>query len=300
MSAPIKYSLGQSSRSLILGLALSIAATGLTALPAYASGGDPSWQPQASERLVKLPASYLKRSLEQDFTRSELGQALRDMDTEISFKAETLTDLQAAIDVSEGEVQTDLRHQFLVEKREYIDLVSRKIELRRKALEKKTGVLEKLMKRMGQEDASLTPVLRELIARQDEARARFQASMSSVDMELLETSVMPESKYSQQFATNLSAIDSLTQAIEGHAMNQAPEIDGVAVTREGYVRQMIADTQAELELIGQEENILGYMAKLVALDATALADEVADAELVDSDTPNGETLTSAVKFFVVQ
>lgn len=300
MSTSIKYSLGQSSRGLILGLALSIAATGLTALPAYASGGDPSWQPQASERLVKLPASYLKRSLEQDFTRSELGQALRDMDTEISFKAETLTDLQAAIDVSEGEVQTDLRHQFLVEKREYIDLVSRKIELRRKALEKKSGVLEKLMKRMGQEDASLTPVLRELIARQDEARARFQASMSSVDMELLETSVMPESKYSQQFATNLSAIDSLTQAIEGHAMNQAPEIDGVAVTREGYVRQMIADTQAELELIGQEENILGYMAKLVALDATALADEVADAELVDSDTPNGETLTSAVKFFVVQ
>lgn len=300
MSAQIKYSLGQSSRGLILGLALSIAATGLTALPAYASGGDPSWQPQASERLVKLPASYLKRSLEQDFTRSELGQALRDMDTEISFKAETLTDLQAAIDVSEGEVQTDLRHQFLVEKREYIDLVSRKIELRRKALEKKSGVLEKLMKRMGQEDASLTPVLRELIARQDEARARFQASMSSVDMELLETSVMPESKYSQQFATNLAAIDSLTLAIEGHAMNQAPEIDGVAVTREGYVRQMIADTQAELELIGQEENILGYMAKLVALDATALADEVADAELVDSDTPNGETLTSAVKFFVVQ
>jgi hypothetical protein len=300
MSAPIKYSLGQSSRGLILGLALSIAATGLTALPAYASGGDPSWQPQASERLVKLPASYLKRSLEQDFTRSELGQALRDMDTEISFKAETLTDLQAAIDVSEGEVQTDLRHQFLVEKREYIDLVSRKIELRRKALEKKSGVLEKLMKRMGQEDASLTPVRRELIARQDKARARFQASMSSVDMELLETSVMPESKYSQQFATNLSAIDSLTQAIEGHAINQAPEIDGVAVTREGYVRQMIADTQAELELIGQEENILGYMAKLVALDATALADEVADAELVDSDTPNGETLTSAVKFFVVQ
>ena len=222
------------------------------------------------------------------------------MDTEISFKAETLTDLQAAIDVSEGEVQTDLRHQFLVEKREYIDLVSRKIELRRKALEKKSGVLEKLMKRMGQEDASLTPVLRELIARQDESRARFQASMSSVDMELLETSVMPESKYSQQFATNLAAIDSLTLAIEGHAMNQAPEIDGVAVTREGYVRQMIADTQAELELIGQEENILGYMAKLVALDATALADEVADAELVDSDTPNGETLTSAVKFFVVQ
>ena len=300
MSAISKSTIGRSSRGLILGLALSVAATSAVSLPAFASGGDPSWQPQASERLVKLPATYIKRSLEQDFTRSELGQALRDIDTEISFKAETLTDLQAAIEASDGEVRMDLRHQFLIEKREYIDLVTRKIELRRKALENKSGVLEKLMKRMGQEEASLTPVRRELIANQEAARARFENSISGVDMKLLETSVAPESKYSQQFATNLSAIDSLSQAIEGHAMNQAPEIDGMVVTREGYVRQMVADTQAELELIGQEETILGYMAKLVALDATALSEEVADAELFDSDIPTGETLTSSVKFFVEQ
>jgi len=300
MSVRSTCTIGRSSRALFLGLALSVAATGGAAVPAYASAGDPTWQPQASERLVKLPASYIKRSLEQDFTRSELGQALRDIDTEISFKAETLTDLQAAIDASGGEVRTDLRHQFLVEKRDYIDLVARKIELRRQALEKKSGVLEKLMKRMGRDEASLTPVRRELIARQDAARARFQSSISEIDMQLLETSVAPESKYARQFATNLSAIDSLSQAIEGHAMNQQPEVDGVPVTREGYVRQLIADAQAELELIGQEETILGYMAKLVALDATALSEEVADAELIDSDIPDGESLTSAVKFFVGQ
>jgi hypothetical protein len=298
MSTQSNFTIGRASRGLILGLALSVAATGAVTLPAYASGGDPSWQPQASERLVKLPATYIKRSLEQDFTRSELGQALRDIDTEIAFKGATLTDLQAAIEASDGEVQTDLRHQFLVEKREYIDLVSRKIELRRSALEKKSGVLEKLMKRMGEEDASLTPVRRELIANQEAARARFENSISGVDMKLLETSVAPESKYSQQFATNLSAIDTLTRAIEGHAMNQQPEIDGMVVTREGYVRQMIADAQAELGLISQEETILGYMAKLVALDATALSEVVADAELIDSVIPEGKSLTSAVGFFV--
>ncbi|MDP6590127.1 MAG: hypothetical protein QF666_11865 [Alphaproteobacteria bacterium] len=300
MSARPKYSIAGSTRGLILGLALSMAATGVFTVPAYASGGDPTWQPQASERLVKLPASYIKRSLEQDFTRSELGQALRDIDTEIGFKSETLTDLQAAIEASEGEVHTDLRHQFLVEKREYIELVSRKIELRRKAMEKKSGVLEKLMKRMGQQDAELTPIRRELIERQSAARARFETSISGVDMELLETSVAPESKYSRQFASNLSAIDSLSRAIEQHPMSRGPEVDGVPVTREDYVRQMIADAQAELELIGQEETILGYMAKLVALDATALSEEVSDAELIDSDTPEGESLTGAVKFFVGQ
>ena len=300
MSVLSNLDIGHSSRALILGLAFAVAATGGAAIPAHASGGDPTWQPQASERLVKLPASYIKRSLEQDFTRSELGQALRDIDTEIGFKAETLTDLQAAIEASEGKVRTDLRHQFLVEKREYIDLVSRKIELRRKALEKKSSVLEGLMKRMGREDAGLTPARRELIDRQTEARARFETSISGVDMALLETSVAPESKYSQQFATNISAIDSLSRAIEEHPMSRGPEVDGVPVTREAYVRQLIADAQAELELIGQEETILGYMAKLVALDATALSEEVADAEFIDSDIPEGESLTGAVKFFVGQ
>ncbi len=300
MPANTSSAFGRASRGLILGLALGAVISGATALPALASGGDPTWQPQASERLVKLPANYIKRSLEQDFTNSELGQALRDIDTEISFKAGTLADLQGAIEASEGEVQTDLRHQFLVEKREYIDLVSRKIELRRKALEKKSGVLEKLMKRMGQDEASMTPARRELVDRQAAARERFKTSMPDVDMELLETSVAPESQYSQQFASNIAAIDSLSRAIEEHPMNRGPEIDGVAVTREAYLRQLIAESQAELELLGQEQTILGYMAKLVALDANALSEQVADAEFIDSDVPENETLTDAVKYFVGQ
>jgi len=300
MPANTHSAFGRASLGLILGLALGAVVVGAAAPPALASGGDPTWQPQASERLVKLPANYIKRSLEQDFTNSGLGQALRDIDTEIAFKAGTLTDLQGAIKASDGDVRTDLRHQFLVEKREYIDLVSRKIELRRKALEKKSSVLEKLMKRMGQDEDSLTPARRELIDRQAAARERFQTSMPGVDMELLETSVAPESKYSRQFASNIAAIDSLSRAIEQHPMNRGPEIDGVAVTREAYLRQLIAESQAELELLGQEETILGYMAKLVALDANALAETVTDAEFIDSDVPQDETLTDAVKFFVGQ
>ena len=107
------------------------------------------------------------------------------------------------------------------------------------------------MKRMGQEDASLTPARRKLMERQTTARARFETSISGVDMELLETSVAPESKYSQQFATNLSAIASLSRAIEEHPMSRGPEVDGVPVTREAYVRQLIAAAQAELELLGR-------------------------------------------------
>jgi hypothetical protein len=302
MSALPPIAIGRISRGFILGagIGFAVAAFGAASLPAEASGGDPTWQPQSSERLVKLPATYIKRSLEQDLVRSELGQALRDIDAEIAFKAETLADLQGAIAASNGEVRADLRHQFLVEKREYIGLVSRKIELRRKALEQKTGVLETLMKRAGQEAESLTPARRELIDRQAAARERFQSSLSGVDMELLETSVAPESKYATQFAGNLAAIDSLSRAIADHPMSRGPELEGMPVTREDYLRQMIADSQAELELIGQEETILGYMAKLVALDASALSEQVADAEFIDSNVPTPAGLTDAVKYFTGQ
>ena len=40
------------------------------------------------------------------------------------------------------------------------------------------------------------------------------------------------------------------------------------------------------------------MAKLIALDATALSEQVADAERIDSDVTDRTGLTSAVNFFV--
>ena len=292
--------IGRVSRGFIIGLALSAMTIGTVDLEVLASSGDPTWQPQASERLVKLPANYIKRSLEKDFNSSELGQALLDIDTEISFKAGTLADLEGAIKATDGEMQTDLRHQFLLEKQEYIDLVSRKNQLRRRALEKKSGVLEELMTRLGQDAERMTPARRDLINHQVAARERFQTSIPGVDMELLEISVVPESKYARQFANNVAALDSLSRAIEQHPMNRGPVVDGIAVTREVYLRKLIAEAQAEIELLGQEKTILGYMAKLVALDATALSEDVADTEFIDSNVPANETLTDAVKYFLRQ
>ena len=51
-------------------------------------------------------------------------------------------------------------------------------------------------------------------------------------------------------------------------------------------------------LLDQEENILGYMAKLVALDATALSEQVMESELAEADVPEATGVTEAVGFFV--
>ena len=61
---------------------------------------------------------------------------------------------------------------------------------------------------------------------------------------------------------------------------------------------MLGNAQAELSLLDKEGKVIGYMAKLVALDAMALSEDVMDAELVDSDVPESTSVTSSVVFFV--
>ena len=96
----------------------------------------------------------------------------------------------------------------------------------------------------------------------------------------------------------MAAIEKLVQAIKSHPMAQGPEIDGREVTKEEFLRQLIQQTDTELAIMDQEENILGYMAKLVALDAMALSEEVLAAEADEYGVEEDEmTLTSAVDFF---
>lgn len=278
--------------------AIALAMAGPTIARAATAPVDPTWRPEVSERLVKLPATYLKKSLDRDFARSGLGIAIQNLDDEIGFKSRTLGDLQGAIGKADGEVRTELRHQFLAEKRAYLDLVSRKHALRRKHVAAKKRVLEQLMGRIARDKAEMTPARAKLIEKQTAARQRFESTVSAVDVKLLATSAAPDSRYSREYGKNLTAMETLMRAIDDHPMNAEPVIDGRAVSKGDYIRQLIADTDAEIALIEQEETILGYMAKLIALDALALSEQVADAERIDSDVTESTGITSAVGFFV--
>ncbi len=277
-------------------LALMIALAAPAALAK--APADPTWRPEVSERRVKLPATYLKKSLDRDFAKSGLGLAIQDLDDEIGFKSRTLGDLHGAIGKADGEVRTELRHQLLAEKRAYLEMVSRKHALRRRHVVAKKRVLEGLMARIGRDEAGMTPARETLIATQVAARQRFEATVPAVDIKLLATSAAPESRYSREYGKNLTAMETLMRAIDDHPMNAQPVIDGQAVSKADYLRQLIADTDAEIALIQQEESILGYMAKLIALDATALSEQVGDAERIDSDVTERTGITSVVDLFV--
>lgn len=258
----------------------------------------PTWRPVASEKLVKLPANYLKKSLDHDFANSGLAVAISDAEAELGLKGQTLSDLQAAIGQSDGELAVELRHQLLTQKREYIQLMRRKSDLRRQHLQTRHKLLENLLDKVNQDAIKMTPARAQLMTAQESARERFRGSVAKADLAVLSAPAVPESKYARQYAINLSAVENLITAIERHPMNSQPTMGDTPVSKQDFIQQMQADTQAGLAILDQEKNILGFMAKLVALDSMALSEQLMDADLADSNIPRTSGPANAVKYFV--
>lgn len=271
------------------------------ALTSPAAAGTPSWQPNASERLVKLPSTYLKKAIDRDFEESDLAAAMSDVGSRIAGKSRTLEDLQAAVEQAEGEVKTELRHQFLAEKQEFIRLVGERQELRQKQINIRIRVYEKLLAKLERRGAGSSPAGERLLEKQKEARQRFENSVAAVDMKLFGSAAAGESKYARDYSKNMAVIETLVRAVKKHPMSAEPEIDGRPISKQDYLRQLIASNESSLALLDQEESILGYMAKLVALDAMALAEEVATDDGGVDGVENGElSVLSAVDFFINQ
>lgn len=258
--------------ALALAIAISVCAA---QSPAIAE----SWSPVASERLMKLPGDSLEKAIEHDYAKSGLAQELISVDEEISFKLMTLGDLKQAVERAEdGEARTNLQHQFLEAKSSYLQLMREQQLLREKRAKTKLKLYEKLFARLRRQQRSATPEQQAFVNRQRQARQRMERTSTAVDTTLFATGTTADSKYSAEYRKNLTAIEQLSAAIRNHPMNAAPMIEDRVVSRDEYLRQLIAQSQGELAVIEQEQMILGHMAKLVSLDAMALAEGVAETE----------------------
>jgi len=265
------------------------------------TGTEPIWQPEASERLVRLPPQFIKKSLDRDFAESELGQALSDVTNEVRLKVQTLSDLQSAITQSRGEVRTELQHQFLAEKKEYLELMTAVHNFQRRQLAVKRRVYSQLLNIHQREGAAMTPARAELVDRQQDARERFVRSVAAVDLQLFETTTVQDTRYSREYSRKFAAMEALAQAIEAHPMNESSVVYGLDVTKSEYLRQMITEADAEAAIIDQADQVIGLMAKLVALDATAMAENIlSEVEYAEVDVDDAATsgVAGAISFFV--
>ncbi|HAU29160.1 MAG TPA: hypothetical protein DCW68_03505 [Rhodospirillaceae bacterium] len=276
----------------------SVAFLALVALCAGkpALAGLASWQPQASEKLVRMQPSYIVKAVERDFSTSELGSALADMNGRIRAKAATISDVSDAVARTAGETETEMRHQLLAERQAYLALVQEQQDLRRRQARTKARVYGDMLKKLGREgNASTAPG--DLARQQEATRNRFAKADAAVDASLMGVSAQPGSRYSAEYAKNVAAIEHLVQAINQHPANAQAEVDGQPVSKETFLRQQVAQAEAELSLIDQEGQIVGYMARLVALDAMALSEAVAGEDLPEN-LEGMDGLADAVSLFV--
>ena len=262
------------------------------------NAGLPEWRPESSEKLVKLPATYLKKSIDSDFADSKLGLAIEESQEKSRLKLQSLKDLKMAVKDADGEVKTEIRHHLLAEKRSFIYIMSNKNEMRRKQLVTKLRLFERMLEKLGESNAQMTKLRKKLVDKQETAKKRFHASLSTVDVRLFENDAIPESKYSQKYAKNMAAIGKLVSRIGSHRMNSSINADGHLLTKKEYIRGLLTETQSEISILEQEETILGYMAKLVALDALVLSEEALDAVLINSDLPVNNGPAEAADFFL--
>ena len=232
-----------------------------------------SWSPRVTERLVKLPGNFVKKAVDNDFARSGLAEELSNIADQMAIKRETLTDLKDAINSAEGELRTELEHQLLGEKRSFINLMRDHQKIRRKKAETKIRLYSGLLDKLKRSENSMTPGASVLVDRQKSAQKRFEKTLSDVDRKIISATSAVESRYSQEYEKNLSAIRKLSEALDAHTMNRKPEISGTAVSRTEYLRQLLSDNQGEIALLDQEAKILSFMARLVSLDALSIAEK---------------------------
>lgn len=277
-----------------------LAATALTGLdPALSAPAqtNAAWKPSITERLVKLPSANIKKMLDKDFSASPLAEALRDTDAEIALKLQTLRDLQAAVDQAEGDIQVELKHQFLAEKREYLSIMQEQHAMRGKHLQTRISVYQRLLNKIEREAAAKSPGESALAQQQAAARARLDRSADAIDAKLFATSVASNSKYSRQYAQNVSAMNALIAKIEAHPHKAKLDTTGDAKTKPDFLRQLLTEAEGDFQVLQQESEIVGLMAKLVALDAMGLQETVAEGENIAEDAVGNAKVADAVELF---
>jgi len=233
------------------------------------------WQPVVSESLIRMPAKYLNSSIERDFQKSTLASGLSTLETQLMTEVSKMQSMMKNLKTVEGEANAALRHDLLLAKSNYLELMSDKQSLKKRALNKKSGVYQKVLSTLQQKRLLASdPVSASLVASQKSARERMNRVVADVDELLLQNPFSKVSSYQKEYGVNLAKIEQLKQAINKHKGSENPILNGQTLNREQYIRFLQSNVESDLALLDQEQLMLGYMAKLVALDAQSLEHEL--------------------------
>jgi len=243
----------------------------------------PQWHPISSDKLIRLPANIIEKRLQQSFQASPMAIRLVELEGQMEDKVNNVKAIQQSLiqvneqndSASNDENKVNQQFQLLQNKSAYLDLLQESHALRQSAMVKKQQLYQKVLNKLQHKNNKIVgSETYQLKQAQSKARQRMEKVMADVDLTLLHGAMDKSSPYSSAYSVNTAKIEQLKKALSQHKGNASPSLNGVEVSSQEYVRQLLMEVSTEQSLLDQEKLMLSYMAKLVALDAQSLEYEV--------------------------
>ena len=259
------------------------------------------WQPVEVEQLIELPVNLIEKRIQQDFNLSPMASKLSHIETALVSQGEKIKALQAIVQEAKDNEMIDEKVNLVKVKSDFLDNMQEGQLLRQKSLSQKIdlyqAVLEKLYQQQNRQQSS---ALYQVKQQQEAARERMEKVMAKVDAAMYEQGLTQTTPYADEFTKNLAKINKLKEAIQSHKANMSPMVNGIEVSTEEYVRQLLMQVASEQSLLDQEALMLSYMSRLVALDAQALeyAINIEDEDASGSKIESTTTPATSVSLFL--
>jgi methylphosphotriester-DNA--protein-cysteine methyltransferase len=261
--------------------ATAFAATSL-AMTSSATTSSQQWQPVSAESLMELPANLIEKRIQQDFNMSPMASELLGLEQAIGEQSSQIKAVQELVSDAPANEMIDEKVSLVQLKSNFLDDMQLGHKLRQDALNQKIDVYQDVLEKMYQASNRQQNEAKFVLKQQQEAaRQRMEKVMAQVDETISAQGYTSQSPYADEFAKNLAKIEQLKEAISNHQASMAAKVDGIEVSTEEYIRQLLIQASSEQSLLDQEGLMLSYMSKLVALDAQSLEYAISDQQAGD-------------------
>ena len=242
---------------------------------AIANLSNGEWQPQIVEKMYILPPKQLDRVLNNDFRNSSLYLNLKTADDKIKSRYSKIDQLNKSIPQFKGDEQIELKHQVIVEKKEYITDMSERLKIKREHLLTKKRFFEKIKRKtLFQKGDQNFKAQSKFQASREKALQRSKKLDKKITNLLIGNNMSNNSKYFSEYQKTMLAMQKLETKIKSHPKFQENDLLLNSENKLESLNVFIDKLESELSVLALKEQVLTKMAKLVSLDAMELADSL--------------------------
>ena len=231
------------------------------------------WKPQIVEKMYVLPPKHLNKVLNNDFNKSLLAINLQNTDNKIKNRIEKISELNSLLPGSSKEEGLEIQHQIIINKRDYIKDMNDLLIMKKEKLNTKKIFFKKIKKKF-KGNSLKNKTTSNFLNNKSSAIQRSQ----KLDFKILENTsynLSKRSKYFKQYQINKDAVKKLKLSIEKHPMSNKNILYKDPLNKVEAINNYVHEIDTEIAVLEMKEQMINYMAKIVALDAMSLAEKVA-------------------------